>query len=135
MVEDDDASIVETTPVEGGKADLQAPIVTETVVYAQARFENCQKDEINAEDLRKLDGILLHRDHLQKNMKRIDYVHYSTRSSTDQTVFHHTLDVRILVDVTRLWKNPRLYIWRHLGQYEWKMNGDTLVTLNRIHVK
>ena len=63
-----------------------------------------------------------------------DYGTYASRKCSDGT-YHHALDIKLLVETTPLWESGRSYIWKFLGQNEWTIDGGTVITVNRIHVK
>ena len=80
-------------------------------------------------------GIVHRNDHMKKNVKSIKFAEYRTFRSRQENLFDHSLWIRLLVDTSQLWENGRSYIWKHLGQQEWKLGDGTVVTANRIHVK
>ena len=115
--------------------DPKHSVSSEYLVYAKVNFHDSPEEGLTKTDLKHLDGILYRKDHLKTNLIKIEYGKYSTRNSDDGRRFDHTLDLKITVEASRLWENPRSYVWRHFGQYEWKQHNGSLITMNRIHMK
>ena len=80
-----------------------------------------------------IEGIVSRHDHLRKNVKHIEFGSYSSGRGSDG--FHHRMSLKLSVDTSSLWDNPRMYVWKFLAQQEWKLGDGCLVTFNRIHVK
>ena len=138
IVNKDVKTEVDTSPtndvVENGlKEDADKLPPKEETVWATVNLDNSSKSKLNVQDLNGIEGILTRYDHLKQNIVKIDFGHYSTSRTDDG--FCHRLDVKLLVDVTRLWEHARPYIWKFLGQQEWRLSDGTLITFNRIHVK
>ena len=56
---------------------------------------------------------------MRRNILKIEFGEYSTRR--DDNGFCHFLDVKLLIDTSRLWENARPYVWKFIGQDEWKL--------------
>ena len=126
------------TEVEVKKEEITAkkPIDTEMIVYSKVNFDCCPNNKLTGNDMKIFEGILFRHDHLRRNIKKIEYGHYTTREhSNDDGLFKHAIDMKIVVDTTRLWETARSYMWKHIGQDEWKLVNGTMVTVNRIHSK
>ena len=67
---------------------------------------------ILAQDVKQVEEILTHHDHLRKNLVKIDFEQYSTNRNAKK------LDFKSVVDTSVLWKNARTYLWKFLGQQE-----------------
>ena len=80
-----------------------------------------------------MEGIFNRLDHLRKNIVKLEFGTYSTRSGNN--VFCHDLHVKVSVDTSSLWDSARKYVWKFLGQDEWTLGDGTIVSVNRIHVK
>ena len=70
------------------------------------------------QDIKRVEEILTCYDHLRRNILKIDFVQYSTTRNEDG--FCHKLDLKLIVDTSGLWENARPYVWKFLGQQEWK---------------
>ena len=80
-----------------------------------------------------MEGIFYRLDHLRKNIVKLEFGSYNTRSGND--VFCHDLQVKVAVDTSSLWDSARKYTWKFLGQDEWTLGDGTIVSVSRIHVK
>ena len=90
---------------------------------------------IDKEDLRGIQGIVHRFEHLKQNVARIDFGDNHTYKSTKSHKFDHSIWITLTLKTTYLWENARSYVWKHLGQNEWKTSDGTRVTMNRIHMK
>ena len=116
--------------------EVNRPSVPEMVtVYAKANFSQCTREALSSNDLKALEGIYYRSDHLRRNFRSVECGSYRSHRSESEGLLDHVLDIKFTVDTSRLWENARSYTWKHLGQYEWKLNDGTIVTFNRIHVK
>ena len=113
-------------------ADVKLPSHEQTV-WAQVSLEASQNPTFLAQDVKRVEEILTRYDHLRRNIVKIDFGQYSTTRNEDG--FCHKLDLKLIVDTSRLWENARPYVWKFLGQQEWKYADGSLTTFNRIHVK
>ena len=109
--------------------------ITETIVHAQIHFDQCQSSYLSQNHLQTIQGIIFRSDHLRRNVKHIEFGENRTYRSDHENSFDHQIWIRLQVDSSNLWENARSYIWKHLGQQEWKLGDGTIVTANRIHVK
>ena len=81
-----------------------------------------------------MENVIFRESHLRQNIARIQIGEVFSRGFRNQR-FKHTIEYRILVKTEKLWESPRQYIWKHLGQLEWKQENGATMTFNRIHVK
>ena len=88
---------------------------TETIVYAQINIENGLRKTLLEKDFKRLESIVYQYEHLKQNIRKIEFEQYRTGSNYDQTFFHHTLPVKLFVDSSRLWENPRSLCMEILG--------------------
>lgn len=65
----------------------------------------------------------------------MDFGECKSFKSNRKNMFDHSIWVILSVDTTYLWEISRLYVWRRMGQHEWKTTDGSQVTINRIHVK
>ena len=100
----------------------------EVTVHVKVNFENCQSQKLYQEHLQTIQEIVHRNDHLRKNVQNIEI-----RES--EHCYDHDIWIKLKVDSSHLWESARTYIWKHLGQQEWKLGDGTTVTANRIHVK
>ena len=124
--------IVETTEKVESKCAEEAPL---TVVYAQASINSCPHNKLRAEHFKSVESIVMRLDHLRKNIKKIELGSYRTYKGKDEEYFDHDVGYKFWVDESNLWQNTRAYIWKHLGQSEWKLPDGSEVSFSRIHVK
>ena len=104
-------------------------------VYAQVNLDNCPRQSLNKSDLRSVEGIIFRYNHLRQNVKHIDFGEYRTYRSNIAEHYDHSIWVNLMVSTAFLWENARSYIWKHMGQHEWRLDDGTKMTMNRIHVK
>ena len=105
----------------------------EQVVWGVINFTCCQNAKLREQDLKRVEKIMNRYDHLKKNFVKIDFGQYSSNKIDNR--FSHSLDMKLLVDVSNLWENARPYVWKFLGQEEWKYDDGMCITFDRIHVK
>ena len=110
----------------------QIPIKVE--VSATAVFENSQNERLSREEIKSLEAVLLSKNHLKENILKLEEGQETNRRNK-QGLFKHTLELRILVNTEKLWESARTYIWRNLGQNEWRKPNGAKLSLVRIHVK
>ena len=109
---------------------LQTP--TYETVYATAEVKST-KTSITDVEINALNCILKSKDHLVRNIKRIESG--VCKSVIDrENVYQHLLPLIFTVDTTHLWENARSYIYHHLGRDTWTKDG-TEIRLVRIHRK
>ena len=128
-----DTSVISETVLKDDDYVKPPPPPTEEIIFATVTFDLCKKSKLDRQDLKGIEGLLTRFDHLKQNIVNIDFGNYST--SRSENSFCHRLDVKLLVDVSRLWEHARPYIWKFFGQQEWKLSDGTLITFSRIHAK
>ena len=106
----------------------------EVEVSATAVFENTPSEFLSKEDFESVEKVILGKNHLRENILKLDAGQQSSRKCRSG-LFRHTVDLKILVKTENLWENARSYIWRNLGQNEWKKGNGATLTIDRIHVK
>ena len=104
----------------------------EQVVWATASFVS-KNSTLSANDIKRAERILTRHDHLRRNFLKFDFGQYS--SSCVNGGYCHSLDMKIVVDLSSLWENARPYVWKFIGQEEWKYSDGMCITFDRIHVK
>ena len=104
------------------------------VVHATAVFEASPSRPLLEEDYNSLQKFILHQDHLVKNICHLETSHLSSRELRS-CAFKHMLEIKIHVKCASLWEPARTYIWKHLGQEDYKRSNGTLIKLVKIHVK
>ena len=78
-------------------------------------------------DANNLQDLVFRERHLQQNVVKLEFKRQEVRNLINGK-FKHMLELRLFVAPNNLWKGPRSYIWKHLGQNEWrKENGSTVV--------
>ena len=92
------------------------------------------KKILSSAQINSLENLFLRENHLKENISRLEVDQTFTRHFRS-SCFKHTIDFLIFVKNRKLWESPRTYIWKHLGQMEWKKENGTKVTFARIHVK
>ena len=133
--ESPDTNLANSTALGEIEKTVAKSINTEINVYSKVNFDCCPNDKLSSSDLKTFEGILFRHEHLRRNIKKVEYGHYSTRKDSNDGLFTHVLDMRLVVDTTRLWETGRSYIWKFTGQDEWKLANGTMVSVNRIHTK
>ena len=132
IVNDGDVSAVETLCETVDKID-DSVVAAEVAVYATVNFDHSPQDVLSSNDLKTVEGIVNRHEHLRRNIKKFEFGSYDTGRGSDG--YHHRLSLKLYVDISCLWNNPRTYIWKFFGQDEWKMGNGTMVTINQIHIK
>ena len=134
MNDDDvDVSVVEKLSEIVHENDDSVAASAEVTVYATVNFDHSPRDVLSSNDLKTIEGIVYRHEHLRRNIKKLEFGSYDTGRGNDG--YHHRLSLKLYVDTSCLWNNPRTYIWKFLGQDEWKTGNGTMVTLNRINIK
>ena len=110
----------------------QLPVKVE--VSATAVFENSRNARLTKEEIDSLEAVLLGKSHLKENILKLKEGQETNRT-IKQGLFKHTLDLTIIVNTEKLWESARTYIWRNLGQNEWKKPNGAKLSIVRIHVK
>ena len=102
-------------------------------VSATAVFENSKNEKLMKEEIDSLEAVLLGKTHLKENILKLKEGQQTNRR-IKQGLFKHTLELRILVKTEKLWESARTYIWRNLGQNEWRKPNGAKLSIVRIHV-
>ena len=105
----------------------------DTKVYVTAEFLN-HESQLSEVDVKSLKSVLKSRDHLCRNVTSITYGPVKTYRENSQS-FKHYMPFLMEVDVSKLWENPRSYIYHHLGRDTWTFSNGTVLELRRIHQK
>ena len=106
----------------------------EVVVYATAVINDSSSETVTKTDICSLENLIFRENHLKDNIARTQIGGYDSRSFRNGR-FKHTIEFLIFVKAWKLWDSPKQYIWKHLGQLEWKKDSGTRVNFTRIHVK
>jgi len=104
------------------------------VVHARVNIDSCPNQNLLDKHVKSVEGMIFHSDHLRRNIKKVEFLSYSSRHGDNQK-FDLTVGPKLWVDPSNLWENARAYTWKHLGQSEWKLGDGSILTFNRIHVK
>ena len=116
-------------------SDTQAVVPEFTTVFAVATFENCPDGQLSQDYVDSLMRYLRSEPHLEQNVASAELHHLSTRSFRN-SVFVHTIDVKIQVRTARLWEGPATYVRKFLGLSNlWERSNGTIIKLSRIHQK
>ena len=86
------------------------------------------------DEVESLIRFLTNRDHLQRNIKNIEYSYLSSGELLNGK-YKHTLGLKIEVKTENLWEGPRSYLWKHIGQDTWSRGNGTVINVVRIHQK
>ena len=105
-----------------------------TVVHTTAIFEDSPFETLLKEDYSSLQKFILSEEHLVKNICQLESQHCSSRELRSCSL-KHTLEIKIHVKCSNLWEHARAYIWKHLGQGDYKRSNGTRIHLVKIHVK
>ena len=138
-------SRVSTPFTESAAASADPPYVTVTVaeeaqVSAQEVFEIVHATAVIERsptrdcDYQEIYDLIVKENHMRNNITNISINHESTREFRSN-LFTHTVSLMMTVKTAALWDSPRQYIWKHLGQNDWKENSGTAIKFLRIHVK
>ena len=104
------------------------------IVHATAVIENSPGDILTQADAKNLQDLIFRDRHLEQNILKLEFGGQVSRNLTNGK-FKHTLEIKLFVSTNNLWEGPRSYIWKHLGQNEWKKGNGSSAVFNRIHVK
>ena len=108
---------------------------SETIVHATVNFDSCLSRSLQVKDYQFVESIVSRYDHLKQNIQKIEFGACRTYVDKEKNAFNHSLAIKLFVDSSQLWQGARSYVWKFLGQDEWKKNDGTVLTVNRIHVK
>ena len=81
--------------------EVQQNVSTEYLVHAKVNFLDSPEGVLTKTDLKVLDGVLFRKDHLKRNLGKIEYGRYST-CDADGSLYDHCLDLKITVDASKL---------------------------------
>ena len=109
-------------------------IESEIIVHATAVIDDSRNETITPSEIKSIEKIIFRENHLRLNITRIQIGEQYSRSFRNNR-FKHSVEYLILVKTEKLWESPRQYIWKHLGQLEWKQENGARMIFNRIHVK
>ena len=112
------------------EAQVSAQEVLE-IVHATAVIERSPAGDC---DYQEIYDLIVKENHMRNNITNISINHESTREFRSN-LFTHTVSLMMTVKTAALWDSPREYIWKHLGQKDWKENSGTAIKFLRIHVK
>jgi hypothetical protein len=103
-------------------------------VFATAVIDNSSRSQVTSTEINTLTSIIKSKDHLNRNIKFIDYRLIGTQH-LGSGKFNHSLQVEMDVDTLNLWENDRSYLHHHLGKDTWTLQDGTFISLIRIHQK
>ena len=115
-------------------SNQQVRIESEIIVHATAVIDDSRNETITPNEMKSVENIIFRENHLRQNIIRIQIGEQCSRSFRNHR-FKHSIEYLILVNTEKLWESPRQYIWKHLGQLEWKQENGARMTFNKIHVK
>ena len=101
----------------------------------QVNLDFCSRQVLGKEDFKSIEGIIYRYDHLKQNIAHIEYMDYRTYRSKMANKFDHSIWITLTVKTKFLWENGRSYVWKHLGQNEWKKADGSKLTMNGNHAK
>ena len=104
------------------------------IVHATAVIENSPGEILTQADAKNLQDLIFRERHLEQNILNLEFGRQVSRNLANGK-FKHTLEIKLFVSTNNLWEGPRSYIWKHLGQNEWKKGNGSSAVFNRIHVK
>jgi hypothetical protein len=100
-------------------------------VHATAVIENCPTENC---DYKEIYDLVTKEHNTRANIANVKIDHKSTRNFRSN-LFTHTLSLVLTVKAAALLDSPRQYIWKNLGQNDWKQKNGTAIKLVKIHVK
>ena len=71
---------------------------------------------------------------MRTNIARVNIDHQSTRKFRSN-LFTHTMSIVWVVKAGALWDSPRQFVWKNLGQNDWKTRNGSNIKFVKIHVK
>ena len=123
-----DPPIVTVTQAEETQATNSEPTV---IVHAIGLVENSPEEIC---DYKQIYELVTRELHMRTNIAEVNISHQSTRKFRTN-LFTHTVSLDLTVKTAALWDSPRQYVWKHLGQSDWKKKDGTMIKFVRIHVK
>ena len=107
------------------------PIVT---INATAVIADSPNAVLTSDEIDSIMRFLTNRDHLQRNIRNVDY-EYLSSDPLRNCKFKHTVGLKIDVKTENLWEGPRSYLWKHVGQDLWSRGNGSVISVVRIHQK
>ena len=106
----------------------------DATVHGTAIIEDSSNRQVNNEMYKATWGIIDSKEHIQRNVSKIRVVNVNS-NEVSNSKFKHELLITFTVNSSRLWDSPRCYLWKHLGNSEWKLPDGSKVKFVRIHQK
>ena len=100
-------------------------------VHATDVIENSPDEKC---DWQEIYNLVVKEHHMRNNIVDIKMNHESSRKFRSN-LFTHTVSMILTAKTVALWESPRQYVWKHLGQNEWKKKNGTAIKFVRIHLK
>ena len=114
---------------------IKKEVEFDAVVYGTAIIDNSYCNQPNNEIYKAIWGIIDSKEHILKNVGKIGVVNVKS-CAVQNSSYRHELQITFTVNSSRLWDSPRGYfLWKHLGNSEWKLPDGSRVTFVRIHQK
>ena len=85
-------------------------------------------------DVNDIIDIIDSKDHLRRNINKIRLGRIQNFDAGNSK-FRHEIEFVFEVNSSYLWESARAYLWKHLGNSEWKLGDGRLLTFVRIHRK
>ena len=143
VVEKDDAEVVDVSVVEedndnvkniennSGEDKLKEPDFPIVTIAAVAKVYS-NTNQISTVEVSALSNILRSKDHLCRNITRVNFGNIQTYRD-HRGKFEHSIYLELDVNTANLWESGRSYIYHHLGRDTWTLNAGTTISLVRIH--
>ena len=113
---------------------VQDPPEFDAAVHGTAVIVDSSSSQVSKDMYKAVWGIVDSKDHIKRNVGQIRVV--NVRSTEDiNGKFRHELQMTFTVNSSRLWDSPRCYLWKHLGNSEWKLPDSSRVSFVRVHQK
>ena len=104
----------------------------DAIVHGTAVIVDSLNSQPTNEMYKSIWGIIDSKEHIQRNVGKIRVVNVNSIAVHDSR-FRHELQITFTVNSSRLWDSPRCYLWKHLGNSEWKLPDGSRVSFVRIH--
>ena len=105
------------------------------MVYATASLKNAPFSRVEDDILSSISEIVNCKDHLRRNIRKIDFTNIRNRPMRGSSRFMHEVDIVLHVNKCNLWESARSYLWKNLGSSSWTLHDGTEIALLRIHQK
>ena len=105
------------------------------LVHATASLRNAPFNRVEDDILGSISEIIHCKDHLRRNIQKVQFADIRNRPMRDRNRFMHEVDILINVNKSNLWEPARSYLWKNLGSSSWTLHDGTEVSLIRIHQK